>query len=301
MNMTAPRILTLILSLWIGSTLADTPIQLHHDASPTARITIGNVSGTVTVTAWDRNDVQVGGTLGDGARPLAIEGDREHLVIKVQAEHGGWFHWAGNRDMRPSALDVHVPRAASLEVSVVSAPLVIDSLAGGDITVESVSGRARINAQTPKLKVDSVSGNIELAGHADQASLQTVSGDMLAPTLGGDTALQTVSGRIQAHGGPWHRLSVSTVSGDVQINGALAPNGKIEIDSMSGNVQLQLPQQSSATLHASTFSGDLRSDFGTPARQPHGPGSSLEVRLGDGRGRISIETFSGDLRIRGHD
>ena len=67
---------------------------------------------------------------------------------------------------------------------------------------------------------------------------------------------------------------------------------------MSGDVQLQLPAATSAALHASSFSGDLRSDFGTPRQADHGPGSSLDARLGDGQGRINIETFSGDLRIR---
>ena len=70
---------------------------------------------------------------------------------------------------------------------------------------------------------------------------------------------------------------------------------------MSGDVQLQLPAATSGDLHASSFSGDLRSDFGSPTRPEHGPGSSLDVHLGDGGGKISVETFSGDLRIRKQD
>lgn len=300
--MKAARCMPLLLCLCIGRAMADTPIHLHHDASPTAHVSIGNVAGTVTVIAWDRDEVQVGGELGDGTGPLAISGSNENLTIKVQPKGGtGWFHWGGDRRMGPSTLELHVPRAASLEVSVVSAPLVIDGLSGGTIDVDSVSGRSRINAQTPRLKVNSVSGGVELAGHADQASLQTVSGDILAPALGGDARLQTVSGHIRADGGPWRRLSLSTVSGNVQLAGKLATDGSIDIDSMSGDVQLQLPAGTSGTLHGSSFSGDLRSDFGTVRKQEHGPGSSLDVRLGDGHGRISIETFSGDLRVRKQD
>lgn len=296
------RYMPLLLCLCIGTALADTPIRLHHDASPTARINISNVAGTVTVIGWDRNEVQVGGSLGEGSKPLVIGGSNERLTIKVEAQGGsGWFNWRNDRKMAPTTLELHVPRAASLDVSVISAPLVIDGLAGGNIDVQSVSGKSRINAQTPMLKVDSVSGGVELAGHADQADLQTVSGDILAPTLGGEVKLQTVSGRIQASGGPWRRLSLSTVSGDVLLAGRLAIDGDIDIDSMSGDVQLQLPADTSSTLRGSSFSGDLRSDFGTAQKKRHGPGSSLDVRLGDGRGRINIETFSGDLRIRKQD
>jgi hypothetical protein len=296
------RYLPLLLCLCIGQALADTPIQLRHDATPTARISISNIAGTVNVTAWDRNEVQVSGRLGDGAKPLAITGSNGDLEIKVEPQGGsGRFNWGGDSKMAPTTLELHVPKAASLDVDVISAPLVIDGMDGGSIQVNTVSGNARINARTPSLKVDSVSGGIEQAGHAEQAALQTVSGEILAPALGRSVELQTISGRIQANGGPWQKLTLSTVSGDVQLTGALAAGGSIGIDSMSGDVQLQLPANTSASLHASSFSGDLRSDFGTPKEPEHGPGSSLDVRLGAGAGKINIETFSGDLRVRKQD
>ncbi|KRE84634.1 hypothetical protein ASG75_12095 [Rhodanobacter sp. Soil772] len=300
--MKTARYLPLLLCFCIGQALADTPIQLRHDATPTAHVSISNIAGTVNVIAWDRNEVQVSGRLGDGAKPLAITGSNGNLEIKVEPQGGsGWFNWGGDSRMAPTTLELHVPTAASLDVDVISAPLVIDGMDGGGIQVNTVSGKARINARTPSLKVDSVSGGIEQAGHAEQAELQTVSGEILAPALGGNVELQTISGRIQANGGPWQKLTLSTVSGDVQITGALAAGGSIGIDSMSGDVQLQLPANTSASLHASSFSGDLRSDFGTPKEPEHGPGSSLDVRLGTSTGKINIETFSGDLRVRKQD
>ncbi len=293
------RYFPLLLCLCIGQALADTPIHLRHDASPTARISVSNVAGTVTVTGWDRNEVQVGGELGDGTKPLAITGSNGDLSIKIESEGGsGWLNWSHDSKMSPSRLELHVPKGASLDVDVVSAPLVVDGLDGGSIEINSVSGRARINARTPSLKVDTVSGNIELSGRAETASLQTVSGDILAPTLGSEVKLETISGHIQADGGPWKKLTLSTVSGDVQLTGDIAADGNLGIDSMSGNVQLQLPSTMSGSLHASSFSGDLRSDFGTPEKAEHGPGSSLDVHLGKGNGKVTIETFSGDLRIR---
>lgn len=297
--MKTARYLPLLLCFCIGQALADTPIQLHHDATPTARISISNIAGTVNVTAWDRNEVQVSGRLGDGAKPLAITGSNGDLEIKVEPQGGsGLFNWGGDSKMAPTTLELHVPKAASLDVSVISAPLVIDGMDGGSIEVNAVSGRTRINARTPSLKVDSVSGGIEQAGQATRAELQTVSGDILAPALGHTVGLQTISGRIQAAGGPWQKLTLSTVSGDVQLTGGPAAGGSLSIDSMSGDVQLQLPANTSGNLHASSFSGDLRSDFGTPKEPEHGPGSSLDARLGDGQGKINIETFSGDLRVR---
>lgn len=297
--MKTSRYLPLLLCLCVGQALAETPINLRHDASPTVRVSVSNVAGDVTVTGWDRNEVQVTGQLGDGSKPLAITGSNGDLSIKVEPQGGsGWLNWSSDSRMSPSTLELHVPKAAALDVHVVSAAVVVDSLDGGSIQIDSVSGRARISARTPSLKVNSVSGNIELSGHADTAGLQTVSGDILAPTLGNEAKLETISGHIQASGGPWKKFTLSTVSGDVQLSGGITPDGTLGIDSMSGDVLLQLPSAVVGSLHASSFSGDLRSDFGTAEKAEHGPGSSLDVRLGGGGGKIDVETFSGDLRIR---
>ena len=296
------RYLPLLLGLCIGNALAGTPIQLQHAASPTVRVSISNVAGSVNIVAWDRNGIEVSGDLGEGAKPLAITGDNDHLSIKVEPSGGsGWFNFGGDSKMAPTTLVLHVPKAASLDINVISAPLVVDGLDGGSIKVNTISGNARMNARVPLLDVDSVSGGIEFSGHAEKASLQTVSGEILAPSLGSNVTLQTVSGRIQAGGGPWQKFSLSTVSGDVQLTGGLIAGGNIDVDSMSGDVQLKLPADTSANLHASSFSGNLRSDFGTPTQADHGPGSSLDARLGDGHGKIRIETFSGDLRVRKQD
>ncbi len=291
--------LALLLCPFAGEALAGTPIQLQHAASASAEVSISNITGSVNVIGWDRNEVQVSGELGEGAKPLEITGDNNHLTIKVESRGGsGWFNFGGDSKMAPTTLELHVPRAASIDVNVISAPLVVDGLTGGNIKINTISGNARINAHALSLEVDSVSGSIELSGHAEQASLQTVSGEILAPALGNKAKLQTISGRIQAAGGPWRKISLSTVSGDLQLAGGVAAGGNVDIDSMSGDVQLRLPANTSATLRASSFSGNLHSDFGTPTQAEHGPGSSLEARLGAGDGKIHIETFSGDLRVR---
>ncbi|RDS83444.1 DUF4097 family beta strand repeat-containing protein [Dyella psychrodurans] len=297
------RYLPLLICLsWGGQALATTQLDLTHAASPTAHIEINNVKGEVNITAWDRNEVHVGGELGNGVQPLTIEGDPNNLSIKVQAQgKDGWFDWGSDKSMSDTKLDISVPRAASLKINVVSAPLSMDGIDGGDILVNSVSGRVRINAQTPSLNIITVSGNVAFSGQAKQAKLQTVSGDILAPSLGHTVDLQTVSGHIQAGGGPWQQLNLSTVSGDVQLTGALAAGGNVSIDSMSGDLQLQFPASLSSNVHASTFSGELHSDFGTPKQPEHGPGTTLDTVAGAGDGKISIETFSGDLRIRKQD
>jgi DUF4097 and DUF4098 domain-containing protein YvlB len=290
----------LLLALSIGEAFASTPINLSKDVRPTAKISIDNTQREVTVTAWDKNQIQVTGTLGDGARPLELEGDANNIDIRVDTggKNGSWFGWGNDTRMQPTVLNVRVPKSVELDINVVSAPVSIDGLDGGKISVDSVSGRIRASVRSPEVSMQTVSGTIDLAGNARKADLQTVSGDITAPSITDKIEAQTVSGRMTIGGGPWKDASFSTVSGDTKIAGGIVEDGKLNVDSMSGDVELGLPGSTSARLEASTFSGDLRSDFGNPTKGDDGPGKELKTTIGSGNGHIHLEAFSGDVKIR---
>jgi DUF4097 and DUF4098 domain-containing protein YvlB len=291
----------LLLALSIGQAFASTPINLAKDIRPNAKVSIDNVKGEVTVTAWDKNQIQVSGTLGDGARPLEIEGSDGNVEIHVDSDSKthSVFSWGSDTRMQPTVLNVRVPKAVSVEINVVSAPVSIDGLDGGKVEINSVSGRIRGNLRSPDINLQTVSGSIDLAGSAVKADLQTVSGDITAPNVTERVEAQTVSGRMTIGGGPWKQANFSTVSGDTQITGGPSRDGKIDVDSMSGDVQLQLPSDTSAKLDASTFSGSIRSDFGNPSSEDDGPGKKLKATIGSGGGNIHVESFSGDVKLRG--
>jgi hypothetical protein len=276
---------------------ADTPIHLGHDAAPNARIIIRNIKGEVRVSGWNQNRVQVDGTLGDGARPLQINGDAQSLEIRVEpANKSGWFG-SSDSNMGPSVLDVHVPHAAALEVHVVSAPVDVTGMDGRSLGVNTVSGRVHINAHAGAVKVGSVSGDVVFEGAANGMDVQTVSGDVQAATVNGNLSGQTVSGDLVLRGNTLGRVDLGTVSGGIQLDAALAPAASWKVDTMSGDVRLGIPANTSAEIKADTFSGDLHSDFGKPYGSEHGPGEHLGTRAGSGNGSIVINSFSGDVRI----
>lgn len=278
---------------------ADTPIDQTHALAAHAHLSIDNVKGAVNVSTWDQNQIHITGSLGEGVKKLAVEGDAQDLRIKVEGPHqSGWFNWGSDNRMGPTTLNVQVPRGINLKVDVVSAIVSIKGLDGGKVDINTVSGRVHANLRSPRVSVDSVSANIGLDGAVDDADLQTVSGDINAPQVGQRAKLETVSGDIRLGGGPFRKLSLNTVSGDIGINGALTDDGNINIDSMSGDVSLQLPASLSARIQASSFSGDIRTDFGKVVTHEHGPGSELKTTVGGGQGTITLETFSGDIRLR---
>lgn len=281
-----------------GAARADTPIHETRAVAADAKIAIHNVKGAVHVSAWDQNRVQIDGTLGNGARPLQIGGDAHLLSIRVESASAssGWFG-RGDSSMGPSVLDVHVPRSAALSVDVVNAPVSVDGVNGPEIDVNTVSGRVHLATRSDAVLVDSVSADVELTGSARKFEVQTVSGDVQAGTLSGNASAQTVSGDIVLRGGVLSKVDLGTVSGKVQVDATVAPAAAWKIETMSGDVRVGLPANTSAHIKADSFSGELHSDLGVSPSRGNDPGPHVDATLGAGGGTISIDSFSGDVRI----
>lgn len=277
---------------------AATPIDQIRPLDPTGRVDITNLKGRIQVRAWDRAEVEVSGTLGDGVEKLVVEGDSRHLVVKVQyPKNNGW----GGKKSGPTDLQLSVPLRAELDIDSVSADVDVSGVAAAKLSIESVSGNVSVAAAPSEVSVESVSGDLRLTVNSADVEAQTVSGNIvLRGRMNGEISTETVSGDIDVavNGESVRDLSASTVSGNADLHAALAPKGEIKLESVSGDLVLVLPRNVSARARGESFSGDLKAT-GAKIRKPgHGPGSSFDTRYGSGDGEISIETFSGSAELR---
>ena len=78
---------------------------------------------------------------------------------------------------------------------------------------------------------------------------------------------------------------------------ALAEDGEIRMESVSGDLRLRLPAGLSAQVSGESFSGDLSAPGAKIRKEEFGPGSSFRVRYGAGKGDVRLQTFSGDARL----
>ena len=77
----------LILVLAPSSLRAEQPVEEAITASPDATVQIENIAGSVRVTGWDENRVQVTGTLGDDVEELSISKSGDEIYIEVELDH----------------------------------------------------------------------------------------------------------------------------------------------------------------------------------------------------------------------
>ena len=274
--------------------LAGTPIDQTRPLDARGRIEIENLKGRVEVRAWDRQEVKVTGTLGDGVEKFSMDGDRRNLRIEVK-------YPSRSGRTEPTVLIVQVPILADLEIETVSADIDVHGIASRELSLESVSGDIAANGAPREARIESVSGDVRLTLNSPDVSVDNVSGELvLQGRLNGEVSLETVSGNVRMDGlGERVRsLSAGTVSGDMDLKLALQDGGEIRTESVSGDLLLRLPRDVSCEVSGESFSGELSAPGAKIQREEFGPGSSFQTRYGAGKGDVRIETFSGDATLR---
>ena len=274
--------------------LAGTPIDQTRPLDPRGRVEIENLKGRVEVRAWDRQEVKVTGTLGDGVEKFSLDGDRRNLRIEVK-------YPSRSGRTEPTVLIVQVPTLADLEIETVSADIDVHGIASRELSLESVSGDIVANGAPREARVESVSGDVRLVLNSADVSVDTVSGELsLQGRLNGEVSMESVSGnlRLDNLGERMRSLSAGTVSGDMDLKLALQDGGEIRTESVSGDLLLRLPRDVSCEVSGESFSGELSAPGAKIQREEFGPGSSFQTRYGAGKGDVRIETFSGDATLR---
>ncbi len=274
--------------------IAATPIDETRPLDARGSIDISNVKGRIEVRAWDRNEVRIGGSLGDGVERLQIEGDRNNLEVKVRYPRN-------SRNTEPTTLVIDVPRHANVDIDSVAASVEVNGIAGDELDIESVSGSVVAVGAPRKASVSSVSGSLRLNLNSHSVDAETVSGGiLLRGRIAGEIDAESVSGNIDidTRGEHARRIETSSVSGDADIRSGLANGGRISAESVSGSIRIIAPAALSATVRGESFSGRLRAPDASIDKPKYGPGASFEHRYGSGDGEIRMETFSGNAELR---
>lgn len=289
---------SLLATLLPLTALAATPIHEVRPLASDGMVKIDNLKGEIIVRTWDKAEVLISGSLGDGVEKLQIDGSASLLGIVVRnPKSSGWFG-AGNHS-EPTTLEVTVPATASLDIEGVSSDIDVRGSRGRKLAAESVSGDIRIaDSSAGDSHFETVSGDQDLQLSSQSVEASSVSGDIrLQGNITGEVHIETVSGDSTLTLGAIDRLSFDSVSGDSRINTDLGRQARIKGESVSGNIALSIPRSSAASIHVETFSGAIRSPVGKVITERYGPGKKLDATLGDGSASLSLEAFSGNVEL----
>lgn len=246
------------------------------------------------------------------------------LRVRDDGTFGGTRDDDDGRRVRISSSDGGLAASADLTVSVPKGQRIRITLAVGDIVAQNVDGTISLDTYdgdisvtkvTGDLDLDTGSGSVKADGVDGDLSIDTGSGDVTAGHLSGhDISIDTGSGNVTVRGAAADALSVDTGSGDVSASGLTARRVKIDtgsgdvdldyasaptdvdIDTGSGGVRIAAPEGWNARVDLETSGGEIRTDF--PIRITSREQDELHGVIGDGTGRLRVETGSGDIVLR---
>ena len=159
----------------------------------------------------------------------------------------------------------------------------------GDTLVLSYTKSTKMPISVNVLRKDLVV-TVPAGWSAQEIRIDNVSGDMILTDIDvTDLTVGNVSGELD-FSGFCRSAEVSTVSGDCTLTLTSAPNS-IDLDSVSGQLVVVLPENTGFTANLDSLSGKLYSDFATTYQDD-------TMRYLDGACKISMDSVSGDLRIR---
>lgn len=275
-----------------GDAEAGVSIDEHRTLKPDARVRISNVAGSIQVSAWDKNEAYVTGELGEGAEKLDISGSDSNLEIVVKTPKN-------SRSVSGTDLRVMLPVNAMLSIDAVSADVIVQGLKG-KIAAATVSGELTLSLLSDEVEARTVSGDVVLKSPTRVCNINSISGDIRASGPAGKLKMETVSGDAQlVGGGAFSDLSLKSISGDFNVEAGLTSDGRLVGETLSGEMRVRLPEATSATVTLHTFSGEVRSAFGGSV-SGEDRRERQEFKIGDGRARVDLSSFSGDIRLEKH-
>jgi len=259
------------------------------------------------------------------AYPGMGRGSRTQLRVRDDGTFYNDWGWDRGREVRISGSGRGMEAWADLRISVPAGSDFALYLATGSTDLEGVdgtvlvdtgSGGIRSRGSRGHLNMDTGSGEIVVDGHEGDLEVDTGSGSVeLNEVRGGEIYVDTGSGSVRG-GGVWaDRFEVDTGSGEIQLGAVAAPRvvldtgsgsveveltqdlDRLEIDTGSGSVTVRVPPSVGAEVEMDSGSGGIDLEVPFEAREVRR--NYVRGTLGDGNGRIHIDTGSGRIRITG--
>ncbi|MCA1557669.1 MAG: DUF4097 domain-containing protein, partial [Acidobacteria bacterium] len=195
-----------------------------------------------------------------------------------------------------ATVQIHL-RSGDVEVSQVAEARIKNT--NGDISLSNV---------TRAVEAGTIGGDLSLMNSQGRVRLTTVGGDIDAVNVmtmeeGDDFSATSISGDIDLENVAHTRLSANTTSGMITVSGKLAPRGSYDLNTISGDVEMNIPQDSAFQISARAPQGSITTDFAIKSDSDRDAANLLEQGSLTGTygksdwASITIHSFSGAVRL----
>jgi DUF4097 and DUF4098 domain-containing protein YvlB len=206
------------------------------------RVSVENVNGNVTITGWERNEVQINAVKRANSQEklnqarIEVENTSDSVHIRTRYSEGN------NNNPASVTYELHVPRTARLDnISLVNGSLDVSQVSG-DIKTSLVNGKTNVHDLAGHAHLSAVNGAINAyyrsLDNVNEIQLKSVNGAInlgLPSSPNADVSVSTVNGGITTD----FPLQVQGKFVGRRVEGKLGNGGtRIEISNVNGSVHL---------------------------------------------------------------
>ena len=287
-------------------------ISQTFDIGPIGEFSLSNISGDIRVSGTSGNQVTIEAVKrlhGRGDRDLlnSVEVDISHQGDRIRVEtryprnerRGDDDHRHGHGGVSVD-YRVTLPVGTEVEIGSVSGDVMLEGV-DGETSVTSVSGEVEVSDVANLVQAKSVSGEVDVrnARSDDDVDIASVSGDVTINSIEAEElSISSVSGDVRIRQVSCEQGEFESVSGDILYTGRIVSGGRYEFTTHSGDVVITIGEDVGFELEASTFSGEIESEFPMTVTSSSKRRRSIHAVVGDASAVIEATTFSGDVEIK---
>ena len=270
--------------------------EVRIQVNPDVRVDIEIISGSIEITGWDRSEVRIRTDHGD-VDALDISSDVDRVAVRGRRAGIGLLKFrfqGGETDLR-----IDVPKGSDIKAKTINGPIEARDVEGS-ISFHAANGKIEVRGAPREASLETMNSDIDFRGEGSRVDARTLNGRIDLRGVSGEVVAHAISGSIHVRGDVVERAELRSLSGSVDLEAALAPGARVNCKSYSGDISLVVPKITSAKFDVQTFSGRIRNELGprSVSSWRGGPGQRLDFEAGDGDGSVTIDTFSGKVRIR---
>jgi len=163
----------------------------------------------------------------------------------------------GMADVTTSSGDVSTDDvAADVRAKTASGDVTVGNV-GGDLRVATASGDLRCSSVAGPAAFSSASGDLEVGATGDRVEVRATSGNVRLGELAHGARIVNVSGDVRVLAVDEGSLHVRSVSGDVSVGVARGVNLYVDVETLSGTVNSDIPLQDAPASPRSDTRVDL--------------------------------------------
>jgi hypothetical protein len=269
-----------LLALVLLAAQTDQTVQVRRGA----RLEVHNFSGSVTVRAWERDQVRV----------QVEHPDRD--VIDVQATDTLVNIRSRGRSGAPRSLDytINVPAWMPVSISGTATDVDVDGTTA-DVTIETVKGNVKVRGGGGFVRLQSVQGGVSVERTRGRVEAHTFNDSIHVADVTGDVTAETINGAITLERIDASSVEASTVNGQISYEGQIKDRGLYRLTTHNGPIDVTLPDRANATVTVRTFNGSVSSTLPVTIEQSDRHRRTLTT--GSGSARVEIESFNGGISL----